>query len=92
MSRAFQKSINRMARASLGVLSSTLVAFLQAKGGSMPAKERLDRRQEASAIRLASVTTGPHRDLLRATSGSGRGQKIRGLVGQEILGQRVTRG
>ena len=89
MSRAFQRSINRMSRSSLGVLSSTPVTFLQAEGGSLPAKGRLDRRQEAFAIRLASTTPGPHTSLLRGTPSSGLGQRIRGLIGQDILGQRV---
>lgn len=89
MGRAFQKSINRMSRASLGVLPSTPVAFLQAEGGSMPAVGRLDRRQEAFAIRLASATSGPHTDLVRRTSGSGLGGRLRGMVGQSILEQDV---
>ena len=71
MSRAFQKSINRMSRVYLGVLPSTPVAFLQTEGGSVPATARLDRRQESFAIRLASATSGPHTGLLRATSGLG---------------------
>ena len=72
LGRAFQKNINRMSRSSLGVLSSTPVAFLQAEGGSTPAVARLDRRQEAFAIKLASTTTGPHTGLIRATTGLGR--------------------
>ena len=78
MSRGFQKSINRMSRASLGVLSPKPVAFLQAEGGSVPAEARLDRRQESFAIRLASAPPGPHTDLLRATSGLGH--RIRAMV------------
>ena len=58
MSKAFQRNINRMSRSSLGVLSSTPVAFLQAEGGSTPAVARLDRRQEAFTIRLAAATRG----------------------------------
>lgn len=71
MSRAFQRSINRVARATLGVLPSTPVAFLQAEGGSMPAVARLDRRQEAFAIRLASRSEGPHGRLLQSRVGLG---------------------
>ena len=78
--KAFQRSINRMSRSSLGALPSTPVAFLQAEGGSTPARARLDRRQEAFAIRLASAISGPHTELLGAASGLGK--RISALVGQ----------
>ena len=74
MSRTFQVGINRIARATLGVLPSTPVAFLQAKGGSVPAVARLDGRQEAFAIRLASRDE-PTDGLLKA--GTGLGKRLR---------------
>lgn len=43
-----------MSGASLGVLPSTPVAFLQAEGGSPPPRAILDRRQGAWATRLGS--------------------------------------
>ena len=72
MSKAFQRGINRMSRSSLGVLSSIPVAFLQAEGGSTPAVARLDRRQEAFAVRLALATRGPHTNLVQATASLGQ--------------------
>ena len=48
---AVQRSINRMSRASLGVLRSTPVSFLQSFGGRMPAEPRLNQRQAAFAAR-----------------------------------------
>lgn len=71
MSGTFQRIINRVSRATMGVLASTPVVFLQAEGGSMPAAARLDRRQEAFAIRLASSSRRPHEDLLRSEIGLG---------------------
>lgn len=44
MEAAYQRSIDRMAKASSGVLSPTPVAFLQAEGGSLPAGARLEKR------------------------------------------------
>ena len=78
MGRTFQRSINRMSRATLGVLPSTPVAFLQAEGGSIPATARLNRRQEAFAIRLSSTSGEPHGSLLR--SRVGLGARLRGAV------------
>ena len=77
MSRTFQKNINRMARATLGVLPSTPVAFLQAEGGSIPAEARLDGRQEAFAIRLASKEE-PADGLLRTATGLG--SRLGGMI------------
>ena len=78
MCRTFQKSINRMSRATLGVLPSTLVAFLQAEGGSVPAEARLNGRQEAFAIRLAS-RDGLQGQLLRVRTGLG--SRLKNMVG-----------
>lgn len=72
MERTFQKSVNRVTRASLGVLSSTQVAFLQAEGGSLTAPARLERRQTAIAVRLASATDGPQTRVIQATTGLGK--------------------
>ena len=58
MERTFQRSINGMAGASLGVLPSTPDAFLQAEAGSLPARARVDRRQSAFATRLISAPGG----------------------------------
>ena len=52
METSFQRSINKMTRATLGAFPSTPVAFLQAEGGLAPAAARLERRQGAFA-RLA---------------------------------------
>ena len=79
MGRTFQKGINRMTRATLGVLPSTPVAFLQAEGGSIPAVARLNGRQEAFAVRLASREE-PDDGLLRA--GTGLGERLRKMIGQ----------
>ena len=54
-----------MTRASLGVLPSTPVAFLQAEGGSLPARVRLEERRAAFATRLASTSGGPHAAMIR---------------------------
>ena len=53
----------------------------------MPAVARLDRRQEAFAIRPASTTPGPHTELLRAKTGLG--QRVGRLVGPEGGVQKV---
>ena len=82
MCQAFQRSINRMTRATLGVPPSTPVAFLQAEGGSIPAEARLDGRQEAFAVRLAS-REGQQGRLLQA--GTGLGSRLRSAVGTENI-------
>lgn len=69
-----------MARAILGVLPSTPVAFLQAEGGSLPARARLDKRQAAFEFRLASAPGGPHTGLLGARTGLG--ERLRESLGQ----------
>ena len=80
--RTFQKSTNRMARASLGVLSSTPIAFLQAEGGSLPARARLEKRKTSFTIRLASALGGPHAALVRGGPGrSGLGGRLRERLG-----------
>ena len=89
METAFQKSINRVARASLGVLPSTPVAFLQAEGGSLPAATRLDRRQSALATRLASAQRGPHSDIVRGQTTIGK--RLRGAIGPITDIERVER-
>lgn len=94
MCETFQRSINRMSRATLGTLPSTPIAFLQAEGGSLPARARLDRRQESFAVRLASTVSGPHTHLLRATSGLGQriSRMVPEAVGHEVEGIRVSLG
>lgn len=87
MRKTFQKSISRMSRSSLGVLPPTPVAFLQAEGGSVPAEARLDRRQEAFVIRLASAAPGPRASLLGASSGLGR--RLREMTGLDGVRQEV---
>ena len=89
MSSAFQKGINRMTRATLGVLPSTPVAFLQAEGGSIPAVARLQGRQEAFAIRLAAREE-PADGLLRA--GTGLGKRLRDMTKQGTEQIRASRG
>ena len=49
MRDSIQKAINRMSRATLGVLGSTPVASLETMGGSMPAEPRLQFRQACYA-------------------------------------------
>lgn len=78
MCRTFQKSINRMSKATLGALPSTTVAFLQAEGRSVPVEARLNGRQEAFAIRLAS-RDGPQERLLNVRAGLG--SRLRDMVG-----------
>ena len=65
MTDEIQKTINRMTRASLGVLGSTPVSFLQSMGGSMPAETRLQFRQACYAGRLASSESADIRDITR---------------------------
>lgn len=80
-----------MSRATPGVLPPTPVDFLQAEGGSIPAAARLQGRQEAPAIRLASKDE-PAMGLLHA--GTGLGERLRGMVGGIDVGieERGTRG
>ena len=62
---SIQKAINRMSRASLGVLPTTPVAFLESVGGSMPAGPRLQLRQASYAARVMSSETEEIRDIAR---------------------------
>ena len=89
MGKAFQIGINRMTRATLGVLPSTPVAFLQAEGGSVPAVARLQARQEAFAVRLASRDE-PADGLLEA--GTGLGKRLREMTEGEAEKVRCSRG
>ena len=57
-------------------IANTPVAFLQAESRSVPASARLDRRQEAFAIRLASAQGGPHARLM-GTATTGLGKRLR---------------
>lgn len=79
--RAFQKNINRVARA-LEVLPSTPVAFHRAEGRSIPAAARLDRRQSSFALRLASAQSGPHHNLIRQQTTLGH--RLRTALGPGI--------
>ena len=65
MRDSIQRTINRMSRASLGVLRSTPIPFLEAMGGSMPAEARL---QACYAGRLAGSESAGIRDI---TTGDG---------------------
>ena len=49
-----QRSVNRISRATLGVMRLTPVSSLSAVGGSMPARMRLNQRQAAFAARTVS--------------------------------------
>lgn len=82
MRKTFQKSINRMTRASLGALPSTLVTFLQTEGGSLPALARLEKRQGDFAIRLASAPDGLHLDILRGWTRIG--ERLLEALGPEV--------
>ena len=83
MSKAFQVGINRMTRATLGVLPSTPAAFLQAEGGSVPAIARLQGRQEAFAVRLESKDE-PAFGLLHTDTGLG--ERLRDMIGMKKKG------
>ena len=90
---SFQLGINRMTRATLGVLPSTPVSFLQAEGGSVPAEARLRGRQEAFAVRLASKSEGKG----GLSAGVGLGKRLQDMVGEgegggEIEQVRCSRG
>ena len=63
MRDSVQKAINRMSRASLGVLRSTPISFLETMGGSMPAEPRLLFRQACYAGRVASSESRGIRDI-----------------------------
>ena len=89
MSSAFQRGINRVTRATLGVFPSTPVAFLQAEGGSVPATARLQGRQEAFATRLAAKKE-PADGLLEA--GTGLGKRLRDMTEQGTEKIRASRG
>ena len=79
MTDSIQKAINRMTRASLGVLKSTPVAFLQSMGGSMPAEARLQFRQACYAGRLAGSESASIRQI---TAGEGElARTLRGSLG-----------
>ena len=54
MGETFQRGIDRVSRTTLGVLLSTPEAFLEAGNGSMPAKVRVNWRQEDFAARICS--------------------------------------
>ena len=89
MRDSVQKAINRMSRASLGVMKSTPVAFLESVGGSMPAVPRLQFRQACYAGRVAASEAEGIRDItagcgelaqrLRASIPGGRAQDPAGL-------------
>lgn len=88
MESSFQRSINRMAR-SLGVLPSTPVAFLQAEGGSLPAQARLQKRQSAFAIRLASAQEGSHRGIICGKTGLGK--RLQESLGSGVKAREVEK-
>ena len=71
-----QKAINRMTRASLGVLRSTPVAFLETFGGSMPIGPRLQFRQACYAGRVLSSELEEIRNIA-----VGKGELARRLRG-----------
>ena len=54
MGETFRRGIDRVSRTTLGVLLSTPEAFLEAGNGSMPAKVRVNWRQEDFAARICS--------------------------------------
>ena len=68
MRDSVQLAINRMSRASLGVLRPTPVSFLETVGGSIPAEPRLQFRQACYAGRTASSESRKIRDI---TAGEG---------------------
>lgn len=68
VSETVQRSVNRMARASLGVFGSTPVSFLQSFGGSMPAVQRLNQRQAAFAARTVCSTHPSTRQIASGTT------------------------
>lgn len=72
--------INRISRATLSVLPSTPIAFLEAEGGSMPARARPDQRQEGFAVRLCS---SPHARNYQIMLGNAPlAARLRGPIGQ----------
>ena len=78
MTDKIQKTINRMTSASLGVLRSTPVSFLQSVGGSMPAETRLRFRQACYAGRLAGSESSEIQDITR---GNGElAQRLRSAI------------
>ena len=78
MRDSIQKAINRMSRASLGVMRSTPVAFLESVGGSMPAGPRPQYRQACYAGRLAVSEAEGIRDI---TAGCGElAQRLRASI------------
>ena len=78
MKDSIQKAINRMSRASLGVMRSTPVSFLQSMGGSMPAGPRPRFRQACYASRTAGSESEGIRDI---TAGSGElAQSLRASI------------
>ena len=78
MKDSIQKAINRMSRASLGVMRSTPISFLESVGGSMPAGPRLQFRQACYAGRVASSESEKIRDI---TAGGGElAQRLRASI------------
>ena len=86
-----QRTLKRMRRATLGALPSTPIAFLGAEGGSIPARARLDRRQEGFAARLCSSTLLGHRRTIQGATHLGtRLCSAVGLSASEIRMVEVT--
>ena len=87
-----KKVINSRNRATLGVTPSTLVAFLSAEGGRMPARTRRDHRQEPFAARLCQSSHQQHQQIVvQDTPVSNRHRSAIGLTTVEIGKTEVIR-
>ena len=85
MVNGFQKMINRMSRATLDVLPSTLAAFLDSEGGIMPARACLDHRQEGFTARLCASPRPDNRQILAgATEQAIRLRRAVGPPGRDV--------
>ena len=84
LERSVQRSINRIARSTLGVMQSTPIPFLMENAGSMPAGQRLRARQKAFAVRTVASESAEIRKV-----GMRRGplaERIRGLAEEQGIG------
>ena len=88
LEKSVQKSINRTARSTLGVMQSTPVCLLMENAGSMPAAPRLRARQKAFAVRMASSDSAEIRKV--AEQRGPVSERIRDLAREQGIG--VARG
>lgn len=68
MANSFQKTLNRISRATLGASPLTPIPFLEAEGGSTPAAGRPERKQECYARRFRASADRAHREVVKGAN------------------------